>query len=378
MDNQQAKALLEKFSAGKCSAEEEALLDSWFLKLKIAQGPAGINEMELAEEVDQVWTRLENKLFPKRKTFRLWPKIAAAASILLVLALGLYVYHATKRSTANSPVYAYDVSPGGNYAVLTLGDGRKVNLDQIAVGEVADLEGLKITKQKSGQLVYQLTALKKGTGNRINRIETPKGGQHLVVLQDGTKVWLNSASSLEFPERFDGHGERVVELKGEGYFEVAKDKLHPFIAKVASQQVKVLGTHFNINAYGDEPVIRTTLLEGSIRVTSASGADRMLRPNQQAVLTATGALEVSKADVELATAWKNNAFMFEGLKIQAIMRMVERWYDVKVVYEGQVPDDHFTGTVSRFDNVSELLRLLESSGGVHFRITKDKVIYVSR
>ncbi|XHR97523.1 FecR family protein [Mucilaginibacter sp. UC70_90] len=229
---------------------------------------------------------------------------------------------------------------------------------------------MAINKTADGRIVYnssKSSASDNAEKPVYNTMTTPRGGQYWVVLPDGSKALLNAASSLTYPTNFSGT-ERKVELTGEAYFEVAHNPDKPFRVYSKSQVVEVLGTHFNINTYDDEPDIRTTLLEGKVKVTSVvKNQVRVLKPGQQAVLN-TYSFNVNDVDVEDATAWKNGTFTFENNDIQQIMRMVSRWYDVDVVYKGTLPADKFTGFVSRFSNVSEVLRMLQLTHKVKFKI----------
>jgi transmembrane sensor len=212
-----------------------------------------------------------------------------------------------------------------------------------------------------------------------NRITTPRGGQYRLVLPDGTRVWLNSASSIRFPTRFDGH-ERKVELMGEGYFEVAKNASKPFrVAFAGSGEVEVLGTHFNINAYEDEPSLKVTLLEGSVRVRSA-GDSKVLQPDEQAVISgASAAISVQKGiDVNQVVSWKDDLFDFNNDPLPAVMRQLSRWYDADISYRGIIPEGHYTGSIRRQASLSEVLRMLELAGGVHFSIEKKQIVVEKR
>lgn len=208
-----------------------------------------------------------------------------------------------------------------------------------------------------------------------NLIETPRAGQYQINLPDGTKVWLNAASSLRYPSRFSG-SKRIVALTGEGYFEVAKNKQHPFVVKTDRQEVQVLGTHFNINSYTDESSTNTTLVEGSVRVTTLDGKNRLLKPGEQSQLKGDE-IEVSDVDTENVLSWKNGDFVFKGDDFKSIMRKISRWYDVEVIYQGDFDDLKFGGYISRTKNISSVLSIMESTGKVHFNI-KDKRITVSR
>lgn len=209
----------------------------------------------------------------------------------------------------------------------------------------------------------------------MNTLSTAKGETYQIKLPDGSLVVLNAASSLTYPASFTGLEMRTVKLDGEGYFEVAKNKAQPFVVESQGQKVKVLGTHFNIRSYHDDEAKKTTLIEGSVEM-SAGGIDKILKPGEQGKLQ-NNKIEVTTIDAKLATAWKDNEFMFEGESIENIMKMIERWYNVQVIYKGEKPKDKFVGGVSRFDKVSKVLGMLESTGRVRFKI-EGRIIYVQQ
>jgi transmembrane sensor len=265
--------------------------------------------------------------------------------------------------------------------MLTLSNGTKIVLDDARNGKIANQSNISITKTNGNQLVYAIAP-----GNSVanngqqayqlqNTISTPNGGQYALILPDGTKVMLNAASSLTYPAAFRGK-ERVVQLNGEAYFEVAKNKDMPFIVKSGSQTVEVLGTHFNINAYRDEASIKTTLLEGSVRV-SAGANSTLIVPGQQASTRESNAGEISKytVDVDKETAWKDGLFSFQNEDLKSIMRQVARWYDVKVVYAGNLPNEKFIGEISRTSNLSDVFKILELNN-FHFDV-EGKTVTVS-
>ncbi len=312
-------------------------------------------------------------------------RIAYAAAVVLVVAAGLAVA-LVKRKPAPAVVVApkqdivKDIAPGGNKAILTLADGATISLDDCKKGDIARDGNAQIVKGgDSGTLIYHAVA---GDQRAVayNTITTPRGGQYQLALSDGSKVWLNASSSLHFPTTFSGK-ERLVELTGEGYFEIAKNTAMPFSIIVNGERVQVLGTHFNINAYRDEPVIRTTLIEGAVKV-EAAGNVLLLRPGQQAVATGERAVAAGvdeslqldpKADLEEVMAWKEGIFNFKNLDIESIMRQISRWYDVEVVYEGKKPEGHFSGMISRNTPALTVLKMLEY-GGVHFTIESKKIV----
>jgi ferric-dicitrate binding protein FerR (iron transport regulator) len=252
--------------------------------------------------------------------------------------------------------------PGSNKAILTLGNGDRISLTDAADGELARQGDTRISKTKDGQLLYEPENGAAGGMVKRNTISTPRGGQYRIDLPDGTRVWLNAASSLAFPASFAGLDERSVELTGEAYFEVAKDAGKPFKVISNAHTVEVLGTHFNINAYNDEPDIKTTLLEGAVRVNGS-----MLRPGQQSVL-ANGRLSIRNAETDMETAWKNGEFIFNGQDFKTVMRTISRWYDVDVVYEYDPKPFRIGGEVSRSRSITEVLKMLEVTGGVKFKL----------
>lgn len=305
----------------------------------------------------------------------------AAAAVLLFIGIGVALYSFFNQQSENTVALVKGtIHPGRNKAVLTLADGRKIILDEAANGKLLEQEGLLVSKSSDGKVIYQPSATSVPIENTYHTIETPRGGQYQVILSDGSSVWLNATSSLRFPSNFSAT-ERKVELKGEGYFEVAKIKGRRFIVNTTTttgikQAVEVLGTHFNINAYNDEKEITTTLLEGSVRVTNKySNLSKLLSPGEQSGIFADReAIVVSKADTERAVAWKNGYFMFDRENIQSIMRKISRWYDVEIVYKDDVPEDWFAGSISKYKDVEEVLHKLELTGQIKFKISGRTII----
>ena len=300
----------------------------------------------------------------------------AAASVVLLLSVGLLILKnsvpAKRIFTKNIHNKKYEIKPGGNKAILTLADGSTVNLDDSAEGNISQQGLATVNKTGNGKLVYNLKGKQPAGQALYNIATTPRGGQYQLVLSDGTKVWLNAASSIKFPVAFAGK-ERHVELTGEAYFEVAKNKNMPFTIAAKGGVIEVLGTHFNVSAYADEKHMVTTLLEGAVKLKK-DGKDALLKPGQQAI-TADGesGYKVSDVNTDAAVAWKNGYFVFDNENIQSIMKKVSRWYDVDITYKEGVADQSFGGTVSRFSNVSELLKMLELTGTIHFT-TEGRVI----
>jgi len=310
-----------------------------------------------------------------------WLQIAAL--VLISCSAGLYflkdsptaqVPHAKNISTAPAVV----ISPGGNKATLTMADGKVISLEEAKNGLLARSGTTSIRKTDHGQLAYNTTAeadlkIAANVARQYNTLATPKGGEYQLTLPDGTKVWINSASSLSFPVAFTGT-ERRVKLSGEAYFEVAKDVHKPFYVILNDVQVKVFGTHFNIAAYNDDSKITTTLLEGSVQVTK-NNKRSMLKPGQQATVNNNSDnIAVSAANIDEAVAWKNGYFKFDDESIVSVMKKVSRWYDVEIDYRGNFNNQHFGGTFYRSKSITELLKHLEKIGKVHFNITGRRII----
>ena len=355
------------------------------------------NEPAIKNTMDEVWSSfkesdpvfaprtssemlagiLKVRKMPFKRGFLTGWRAAAAAVIFLLLGTGMYLWlnrspKASLAQTETTPIHN-DAAPGGNKATLTLGNGAVIVLDSAANGTLAQQGNARIQKLDNGQLAYNALH-EKPIEVLYNTLATPRGGQYQLVLPDGSKVWLNAASSISYPTAFTGH-ERRVEIKGEAYFEIAKNTAMPFIVKVNDMQVHVLGTHFNINAYSDEDAVRTTLLEGAVKVTK-DAASALLNPGQQAILAYKSPTQfqvLANADTEAVVAWKNGYFSFNQADLATVMRQIARWYDLDVVYSGKLPDRRFGGEIQRNTNAAQVLKMLEESK-VHFRIEGKKVI----
>ena len=323
-------------------------------------------------------TRVSAGNMKTARSFSKYLYMAAAAAFVIPMSLYIYQRNQTKFKPVNTQQIA-KITPGGNKAVLTLANGSKIFLTDLKNGEVANQSGVVITKNRDSQLVYQRAATSPSTKKiTYNKIETPKGGQFQLILSDGTKVWLNAASSLRYPSAF-GPGERKVELDGEAYFEVAKNVTKPFLVSSSKQVIEVLGTHFNVNAYTNEPVVSTTLLEGSIKVISPfANTYKIIRPGQQSSIDKDDEpeIKVKNVDTDEAVAWKNGYFMFEKEELGSILRKVSRWYDVEIENpQGQKLNKLlFSGTLSKYSDVSKVLRKLELTGSIHFKIMGRRII----
>lgn len=321
-------------------------------------------------------TKKRIEFIPEHKNLKTnkWFYSIAASIILLVAAFGIYKIINNKQSKQASITIneQSEIQPGGNKATLTLSNGNVIDLVSTPNGLIKGDSGTIINKSNDGEILYNDS----GTINSAasyNILTTPKGGQYKIQLPDGSLVWLNAASSLKYPTAF-ATSERIVELKGEGYFEITKDRTKPFKVKLADgSEVKVLGTHFNIMAYENEKSKDVTLLEGSVQITKGNNQQN-LTPGQQGRIISSKIVLVNNVDTDQVIGWKNEQFIFHDADIQSIMRQVARWYDVDIKYE-TTNTQHFNATISRNEPVLRLLHILEETGQIHFK-TENKIIYV--
>lgn len=415
MPSDRIQYLLQKFFRNEYTAEEKEELALWIDTIG--------NEDEWKSQLEDVWNqypvmekmdplKVESVLkkifeeekatlnFPSRKKsringmFRVSVMAAAVAGLLITLSI-MYVNKHFRPKTiiesARQTLTKEDITPGGNKAVLLLANGKKILLDSAENGSLAQLGNTRIVKLQNGQLTYTnagaATNPLPAEAIHFNTLRTPPGGQYQIVLPDGTKVWLNAASSIKFPTAF-ATNQRQVEISGEAYFEVAKNPASPFTIQIISSHgapeanVFVLGTSFNINAYEDESAIKTTLSEGKVKVESLTNTQlaegkqtdgTQIFPGEQVLIDKTGKLSVAKkVDLEEVTAWKNGRFDFEGNDIESVMRQIARWYNVDVKYENTI-SAHFMGTISRDVNLSEVLKMLEVTGTVKFKVERRTV-----
>ncbi|MDI3321449.1 FecR family protein [Pinibacter soli] len=379
---EQLKIAINNYLNGTASDAEKQLVNDWYyafhdevVEVAAPENMRVLLEKQMKEKILQQIHR-EDIVDPapgvyRMRTLRRWGWVAAA-SIILVLGAGAFFYTNNRKDagTAGIAQTKTDIVPGNNGAVLTLADGSQVLLDSTKNGVVA-LQGGITAKVLNGSLTYE------GSGNEVvyNVMRTPKGRQYQVTLSDGTQVWLNAGSSIRYPTKFIG-SERRVEITGEAYFEVAGNKDMPFKINIDGKgEVEVLGTHFNINAYTDEPQMNTTLLEGSIRFNDLQhDKSAVIVPGEQVQLSDDGKINVKKnVDLESVMGWKNGSFNFSSQDIVTIMRQISRWYDVEVEYKGEISHETFTGIVSRYSDVSEVLSLMEAEG-IKFKIENKKIV----
>ncbi|WP_161973427.1 FecR family protein [Arcticibacter tournemirensis] len=397
MDKKAFLQIADKISKGIASEEEVALFNFYYNKFQsdnqrweITESHENLEE-EIRTKIDEAIKSQEER--PVRSFTFSYTKVAAAIALLIISAGLLYIIKQDRKDSIlagkTEAQYKNDVSPGGNKAVLTLADGSSIVLDESENGRLATQGDMAINKTGNGKIVYQ--SAKAGDANKsgspaYNVITVPRGGSYRLTLPDGTEVWLNASSSLKFPVSFDKN-ERLVELKGEAYFEVAykqkaesgkrKAERLPFVVKSDRQVVEVLGTHFNINAYGDEAAIKTTLLEGRVRVTAGNKQSpkdsKLLRPGEQSELrVAQGVIIVNEVDTEEAVAWKNGMFQFNNSDLKSIMSELERWYDIEVDTK-DMPEKRFNGIIPRNVKLSQVLGMMEKTSGLKFKIEGRRV-----
>jgi transmembrane sensor len=374
-----ASELIFKYLKGELSDPEQTELDSWIEESDANRAlfseltnPAHLNVAlnELYQkDKKSAYRRLSRRLFPKKfNVLKLSPVIfryVAAAVVLGLIATVIYVYTIQKPNKKGPQEYAgkeevQDILPGGNHAVLTRSDGKHIVLDSIGVGTLLNDGDAKIIKSQDGQIVYQ-AAEKAPAEVGFNSVSTPASAQFQVILPDGSKVWLNALSRLDYPTAFTGNV-RKVSLSGEGYFDVARDKSKPFHVNVDGMDVQVTGTEFNINAYKDEALVKSTLFEGGVKITRDEISFELSPGQQLQVDPRTKQVKVKDADLEAVSAWKNGVFYLNNVDIATLMRQAARWYDIEIEYPNGIPMVNLIGEIDRNTNLSELMKVLNETG----------------
>jgi len=367
--------LYEKYLNNECSPEELKLLEQYKDGFSLSETDYKDDQLQA-----KIYGKLLNSIAEREKVKPLfpWKRYAVAAAMLSAVVLSglMLLRKGNKQPIASlTPATAvrHDIQPGSNKAVLILGDGSVVELNDSIKGKIAQQGATVISKTLHGQLTYEETG---GDANEVifNTINIPRGGQYSLSLPDGSKVWLNAATSFKFPTQMNGK-ERIVELDGEAYFEVAKSQ-QPFLVKVRDMQVEVLGTHFNIMAYKDEANINTTLLEGKVKLSNGTN-DVILKPGQQGLYTQAAGFKVRTADTDQALAWKNGYFNFNDEELTSVMRKISRWYNVDIQYNNKNSKLSYMGVISRSKNVSDVLNMLSLTGTVQFKIEERHITVIN-
>jgi transmembrane sensor len=328
-----------------------------------------LNDYDDEAAVKEIFSRLGLQS-PRRIRRTLLLKRWMAAAVFLLALAGVWLVMKQKR---DSPVIALkkDITPGGNKAVLTLGNGTRIILDTTKSGTIAHQGAATILKLDNGRLAYQPINEKPGS-IVYNTLSTPRGGEYQLTLPDGSQVWLNAASSITYPTSFSG-AERTVKITGEAYIEVARNRSQPFRVQAGDQLIEDIGTAFNVNAYSDEPALKTTLVEGKVRV-SRGAEKRVLTPGQQVQSKGAELELVPRADVDQALAWKNGAFSFRGADLPTVMRQLARWYDIEVEYAGAVPSGTFNGEIGRGLTLNQVLQGLSQTRINYTIVSAHKII----
>lgn len=375
--------LLDKLEAGEQSpnslnADEQVLLaELHAIRDESADALKTYSTFNTDKKWEELKARIEltSAVRSRGKLRKLWFSIAAAA-VLLVIG-GSLIYHSDQPQPQKLVnIIRNDIAPGKNTATLTLDNGKKIVLSAANEGKLASEAGILISKTADGQVVYTVKDDKMAAGTHIHTLSTAMGETYRLRLPDQSEVWLNASSSIKFPASFASAKLREVELTGEAYFQIAKDKSHPFIVKTNLQEVQVLGTHFNINSYADQHTTVTTLLEGSVQVSNHAEQGKIIKPGEQSIVQDGQPIAVAPADIKNVMAWKNGYFRFRNESIKEVMAKIIRWYNIDVVYTGKVSDEKFNGNISRQKNISEVLTMLSYSNDVKFKVEGRRVTVI--
>lgn len=365
--------LSEKWLNGTITEAEQQEYDLWYDSIQDHEVD-GLSESDLAQVESRIYQSIqEREGFDNKpvkvKMVRLLKRIAlVAASIgLFSIAASQFYSMRSQLEKENQALLYSEITPGRDRATLSLDNGSVFDLDSLGKGEIFQQSGIRIEKNEKGELIYSvLGSSDEPTEILTNTISTPKGGQYRISLPDGSQVWLNAASRLTFPTVFTGESRRV-ELVGEAYFEVAQNKKLPFRVITPKEEVEVLGTHFNVNSYRDVESSMVALLEGKVKVSLSSSEFKVLKPGEQTIVKG-GAVEVFPVDLSEAVAWKNGEFMFHNESMKSVMQKIARWYDVEVVVASELENISIWGSVSKYEDIREVLKIIEMTGSVHFNI----------
>lgn len=379
MDKETLIALLDRFQNGTCTEEERIKVEQ--LYLDFSEGRMLPEMGDILSIYQRTWQVLKREeaasrpsLYRRLKPVKVIAAAAAIAGVVIISSVAYYtIVHVHRAAPANSLVQ--DIAPGSNKAILTLSTGQQIILDSTKAGDIVQIPGIIIKKTKEGKLTYTISKNSSGTvtPNQVNTVATPKGGQYEIVLEDGTKVWLNAASKITFPASFNGLKEREVELSGEAYFEVTKNPRKPFFVRSTEQLVTVTGTHFNVSCYPDEKT-QTTLAEGSVVVSlSRTGQTKTLTPGKQSTITTTNEILVKDVNPDDYISWKDDYFTFVQTPLEQVLVQIGRWYNVSIDYN-KIPAESFDGRISRKVPLSQVLHMLEISTDLKFTVSGRRII----
>lgn len=375
-DKIRLQELAHKYLQGNLTKKEKNEVDKWFSQTN--EEPLEVSGLHARDEEEHkqiIFNRIKEEIGTKRSgVFTLWKGIAAAVFVIFATGLGMWYFKGNQEPVNQMvKVSGNDIAPGNNQATLTLNNGKTILLSSLANGKILKEAGAEVHKNSKGELVYKQLVSGESAELEYHTLTTSKGEEYQVILPDDSHVWLNSASSIKFPINFASSKERRVFITGEAYFEVAKDKIKPFRVVSDSQLVTVYGTHFNINSYNDEASTRTTLLEGSVDVNG-----NLLKPKQQAI-NENGGIKIVQVNVEDVVAWKNGYFRFKAETLESIMRKVSRWYNVDVEFQSEsLKNIEFGGIMTKYMNVSMVLKKLELTGEASFELKGKTIIIKNR
>jgi transmembrane sensor len=380
MEKKDFRKLLGRYTEGKCNPEEKNSVENWFLHYEDLE-MATFSYKKMANDRDIILNELLAKT-AKGKIVRLPLVWKAVASILLIsgLSISTYLYFNKAGDTAHNRKVVLNINPGKSQAVLKLANGKTISLEDVPNGTIENIDRTKVNKADSGMVVFtaQTTgSTNQNTSPQFSELSTPKGGKYSLILSDGTKVMLNASSSIRFPDHFN-KGNRMVYITGEVYFDVRhlKDNT-PFVVVLPQQKVEVLGTRFTINSYQDEPDIKTTLLDGKVKVSSmVSDKSVILSPGEQAIVS-NSKISKNLTNTAISTAWLNDDFLFIDEDLPSIMKQLQRWYNVDVHYMTNVGGIHFSGAISRKKTLQEVLETMSSIKKLNFKV-QNRVIIISK
>jgi len=370
------RELAAKWKDGTITPEEKTYYENWYKQFNDEVTELNDDQFSSSEELEQhLYRSIAHRLNIGKaaQTRRLWPRIAAAASILIAISVGSYfLLHHKQPVQQVAQNQTHDVAPGRNQATLTLANGQKIVISPKLNGQLAT-QGSTAIQANSGAIRY-VAGVGGAEAVQYNTVTTARGEQlsQPLMLADGTRVWLDAASSITYPTAFNG-SDREVTITGEVYFEAAHNAAKPFRVHAGGQTIEVLGTHFDVNSYADEPTLKTTLLEGRVKVTAANNQTAILLPGEQSII-GRQSIKIFKADIDITMAWKDGMFRFDGTPLSDIMNQVARWYNVDIIYQDEaLKNVTFFAMSTRFANASQLLHNLEQTHEVKFKINGKQI-----